>query len=239
MEQGLITCPNCGHEFELSDALTGRIREHLKAELFQEIQRREANVKKDIESLQAEKDEIQKNREAIDQEVENKLKERIAQIEEKAEKKIEYKYYEQLNELKEIVKEKEESLKTFREQEVALRKRQRELEEAQESMELSISRKVEEGKEKIVEEAAKKINEQYSTEIADLKSTLKEREKNIEEYRSQELELRKKQRELEDSKKALELDVARRIDEERDKIKQEAVKAASEEHRLKDMEKEK
>jgi hypothetical protein len=22
MEQGMITCPNCGHEFEMSDALT-------------------------------------------------------------------------------------------------------------------------------------------------------------------------------------------------------------------------
>jgi hypothetical protein len=25
MEQGMITCPNCGQEFEMSDALTGRI----------------------------------------------------------------------------------------------------------------------------------------------------------------------------------------------------------------------
>ena len=48
MEQGLITCPNCGHEFELSDALTGRIREHLKAELFQEVVRRESEVKKSL-----------------------------------------------------------------------------------------------------------------------------------------------------------------------------------------------
>ena len=34
MEQGMITCPSCGHEFEMSDALTGRIRKHLEEELL-------------------------------------------------------------------------------------------------------------------------------------------------------------------------------------------------------------
>jgi uncharacterized Zn finger protein (UPF0148 family) len=51
MEPGMITCPNCGREFELSDALTARIREHLKAELLQEVSRREADLKKRSETL--------------------------------------------------------------------------------------------------------------------------------------------------------------------------------------------
>ena len=46
MEQGKITCPKCGEEFEITDALTGRIREHLKAELLEEVSRREAKIKK-------------------------------------------------------------------------------------------------------------------------------------------------------------------------------------------------
>jgi hypothetical protein len=33
---GVITCPKWGYEFGLSGVLTGRIREHLKAELEQE-----------------------------------------------------------------------------------------------------------------------------------------------------------------------------------------------------------
>ena len=51
VEVSTLTCPNCGHEFELSDALTGRIREHLKAELRQEAARREAEVKKKLEGF--------------------------------------------------------------------------------------------------------------------------------------------------------------------------------------------
>ena len=51
MEQGMITCPNCGQEFEMSDALTGRIRKHLKEELLQDVKKREAEVKKKSTSL--------------------------------------------------------------------------------------------------------------------------------------------------------------------------------------------
>ena len=53
MEQGMITCPNCGQEFEMSDALTGRIRKHLKEELLQEVSQREAKLKKKAETLKA------------------------------------------------------------------------------------------------------------------------------------------------------------------------------------------
>ena len=46
MNEGLIACPNCGHEFEMSEALAGKLRAHLKTELQADIVRREAEVKK-------------------------------------------------------------------------------------------------------------------------------------------------------------------------------------------------
>ena len=62
MEEGKITCPNCGEEFEISDALTGRIREHLKGELLKEVSRREAKLKKKTAALKAQAEEISKSR---------------------------------------------------------------------------------------------------------------------------------------------------------------------------------
>jgi len=69
MESGLITCPSCGHAFELSEALTARIREHLKTELLEEVSRREARLK----ALQAQ---IAERSRAIDAEIEPQLKAR-------------------------------------------------------------------------------------------------------------------------------------------------------------------
>ena len=81
MEQGKITCPKCGEEFELSDALTGRIREHLKGELLKEVSRREGELKKKTAALKVQEEQISKSREAIDEEIETKLKERLMDAE--------------------------------------------------------------------------------------------------------------------------------------------------------------
>lgn len=239
MEQGLITCPNCGHEFELSDALTGRIREHLKAELLQEVVRRETKVKKRFEALKAQEEQIAKSRDAIDEEVETRLKERLSEAEQKVANKLEGQFTEQLKELQDELADKDKEIKNFRQQELDLRKRQRELEETKESMDLEISRRLDEERDKVRREASKKIEAQYSTEVSELKTILEAREKSIEEFRTQEIELRKRQRELEDSKKDLELEVARKLDEEREKIREQVAKKAVEEHRLKDLEKDK
>ena len=139
MEQGMITCPNCGQEFELSDALTGRIRKHLKEELLQEVSRREARLKEKTAALKAQEAQVARSREAIDEEIEAKLKERLSEAEKKAAKKLEVKYADQLKELQTDLAEREADIKSFREQELKLRKEQRELKKAAESRTVVIS----------------------------------------------------------------------------------------------------
>jgi hypothetical protein len=187
MEQGMIVCPNCGHEFELSDALTGRIREHLRTELLQEVSRREAELKKKTGNLKEQEAQILKRGQAIDDEIEARLKERLSDAEKKATEKIEGQYAEQLKELQGTLEEKEAAIKTFREQELNLRKRQRELEEARESLELEVARKLAEEREKIKTEALKKLAEEHRLKdlekdkvINDLRASLEDMKRRAE-----------------------------------------------------------
>jgi hypothetical protein len=187
MEQGKITCPNCGHEFELSDALTGRIRAHLRAELLEEVLRREAELKGKSEALRAQEAQISKSREAIDEEIESRLKERLTDIEQKAARKLEGQYANQLKELQITLEEKDAAIKTFREQELELRKRQRKLEEDKESLELEVARKLAEEREKIRVEALKKIAEEHRLKdlekdklINDLRASLEDMKRKAE-----------------------------------------------------------
>jgi len=187
MEEGKITCPNCGEEFEISDALTGRIREHLKAELLKEVSRREARLKKKTAALKAQEEQISKSREAIDEEIETKLKERLAEAEKKAAKKLEGQYGDQLKDLQGAIEEKDAAIKTFREQELALRKAQRQLKEATESLELEVARKLDEEREKIRREADKKLAEAHRLKdlekdklINDLKTSLEDMKRKAE-----------------------------------------------------------
>ena len=187
MEEGKITCPNCGEEFEISDALTGRIREHLKGELLKEVSRREARLKEKTDALKAQAEELSKSREAIDEEIETQLKKRLADAEKKAAKKLEDKFADQLKDLQGAIAEKDEALKTFREQELELRKEQRKLKEAAESLELEVARKLDEEREKIRGEAEKKMGEAHRLKdlekdkvINDLKSSLEDMKRKAE-----------------------------------------------------------
>jgi hypothetical protein len=187
MEKGMITCPNCGHEFEMSDALTGRIREHLKAELQQDVSRREAELKKKIETLKAQEAQISKKSEEIDAEIETRLKERLSDAEEKASQKLEGKYADQFKELQGAIDEKDAAIKTFRDQELELRKRQRKLEEERASLELEVARKLDAEREKIREEASKKTAEEHRLKdrekdkvINDLRASLEDMKRKAE-----------------------------------------------------------
>jgi hypothetical protein len=187
MKEGKITCPNCGEEFELSDALTGRIREHLKAELLREVSRREARLKEKTESLRAEAEQISKSREALDEEIETRLKKRLADVKKKAAKKLEDQYANQLKDLQGAIAEKDRAIQTFRDQELELRKKQRKLEEATESLELEIARKLDAERENIRGEAEKKLAEAHRLKdlekdkvINDLKSSLEDMQRKAE-----------------------------------------------------------
>ena len=157
----MITCPNCGHEFEMSDALAGRIREHLKAELQQDVSRREAALKKKIDALKAQEAQISKKSAALDAEIEARLKERLSEAEKKASQKLEGKYADQLKELQGAIEEKDAAIKSFRDQELELRKRQRKLEEERASLELEVARKLDAERERIRQEASKKTAEEH------------------------------------------------------------------------------
>lgn len=91
----------------------------------------------------------------------------------------------------------------------------------------------------IEEEVSKNLDQKYNLEFRDLKKQLEQKQNKLDEFRENELKLREDKRKLEDREKELELTVARKIDTERKKIEDKVFKQAFEEHRLKDLEKEK
>jgi hypothetical protein len=181
MNQGTITCPQCGHEFELSDALTHQIRDHLKSELQADVVKREAEAKRKLDELKVKEEALATAKDSLNEEIEKQLKLKLAEAEAKAAKKVEGQFAEQLKELQTALGEKDESIKTFRENELDLRKKQRELEQAKENAELDLQRKLDEERLKIRQETEGKVQEQHRLKdlerekvINDLKSALED-----------------------------------------------------------------
>lgn len=224
IEQSII-CPHCGRKIQLSEALTHPIEEKLRKELETEIKKRDKEHEGAIQAL--EKEHTQK------------LVDERTNIEKVARKRAEDAIAHNIKDLKAQLDEKAKLLEDARNHEAALRKREREVEERENTLKLNVQRTLDKEREKIREEAVTKAVEEHQLELKDLKTQLEERTKQLGNARQQELDLRKRQRELEDREQALGLELERKLNEERSKIKEDALVKAAEEHYLRDKEKDK
>jgi len=119
------------------------------------------------------------------------------------------------------------------------KKKAREFEKALKSKEKEFTEKLSQERTKLEKQARKRAEEALSSEITDLKSQIEQRSEQLEEARKQELALRKRQHELDERERTLKLEVERTLDNERKNIWKDATAKVSEEHRLRDLEKDK
>jgi len=126
-----------------------------------------------------------------------------------------------------------------RKREADLLEREKQLKRAQELVDQQVAAKLREEIARVRTEAEKKAEDRLKLELTDLKDQITQKDKRLSEAQEAELQLRKKTRELEERQAAFELEVTRKMDAEREKIRQEALAKYSDEHRLKDAEKDK
>lgn len=106
-------------------------------------------------------------------------------------------------------------------------------------IEAELKSKLDTEKQKLWTVAQTKAKEKIDTELKDLQEQFAEKSKKLEEAQQHELELRKKARQLDEDKRAFELEMQRKLDEERQKLVAEARKAEADEQHRKMLEKDK
>lgn len=123
--------------------------------------------------------------------------------------------------------------------EKALIEQARKVAEAQKTVEQQVADKLAAERKKFQAEAREEAKQVLTVEMQDLRNQLADRQQKLVDAQNAELKLRQQQRELENRTKELELEVARKLDEEREKIRKQAAETATEAERLKVADKEK
>ncbi|QDT53896.1 hypothetical protein Pan44_19220 [Caulifigura coniformis] len=133
----------------------------------------------------------------------------------------------------------------MQQKEASLREREADLAKARETIDEQVASKLKTERNTIAAEEAKKARaalsldlDQKSKEIAELNTVLKAREEKLAEAQQAQAELIRKQRELDDAKRELELTVEKRVQESLGRAREQAKKEAEEGLRLKVAEKE-
>jgi len=178
-----ITCPNCGHNFDVEEALSGKLEAHFKAEY-------EKKVAEQADKFNAEKQKLEKERlKLIDQKEKQDelLKAEVAKALEQEKKKIEKStfetYEEQIKSLKEENEKRKTENKTLKEKEVALMRQEAELREKQEDLNLQIEKQLLEKQKEIEEKARAKERESFELEKIKLLKQIDDNKKLAEEMK--------------------------------------------------------
>ena len=137
---------------------------------------------------------------------------------------------------KRVAKEVADALAT---REIDLKRREDLLAVERKDVEKRVQEEIAHERTKLEAEAKRQAQDAVSLEVKDIRAQLREKEEKLQKAEQTELDLRKRERELEQKEKNVELETARRIAMERQKVQEETAKALEEEHRLKDAEKDK
>ncbi len=128
---------------------------------------------------------------------------------------------------------------SFADRETKLKQQQEALSAEKDAIDEEVKARLKEEEKRLEVEALVKARETVSLEIKDSQAELSELKQKLTAAQEAELVLRKDRRELEEQKSALQLGIARQLDEERSKIRDTAKKEALEERQLKEAEKDK
>jgi len=159
-----VICPSCNHEFDITEGITRHTLDKHEAEFNDLVAAKRKELENRLEAKakeKAEKDAAENLAKLTNElnsarEAEKLARESIEQAKNEARLKVTEELNNKAKILEEDLIDKNRQIQTFRDQELALRKQKRELEEKQENAEIELVRRLDDEKKRIAEEIIKK-----------------------------------------------------------------------------------
>jgi len=241
-----VQCPKCGTEFAITEALARPIveaeRNRLEAEMRQRstaLQVQEEEIQSKRQQLEAQQKKAKADAAAVEKFVQERLETERVNIAAVEAKRIEGNFRSRLEAARRDQEAKEARIAEMELAELEFRKGSEKLGEQKRQLELTMARQLDEERERIRREAVAQEQKRNEAALAAKDGSLAELEAQLTESRRFELDLRKQREALDEEKKILELEVMRRLDEERERVRDLTLKQEEGRNRLKLAEKDK
>lgn len=167
-----IQCPNCGHNFDVEEALSGKLEAQYKADFEQRLSQELDRFNKDKSKLEDLRQEILKEKENQDQLLKQKLDDRLKSERNRLQKEVADNYEDKLKLLQEENNKRLEENKLLKNKELELIKQESKLREKEEEMNLQIQKQLLE-KQKEFDVKSKALIEEQSQKFESEKRELK------------------------------------------------------------------
>jgi hypothetical protein len=175
-----ITCPKCGAEIALSEAVSHQLRERLEADFANQREELNAALAKREEQLKSEREKLSQRQGNLAEEVAKQVEAARRQLLTDATRQAEEKLGTQLKDAHAQLAEQRGKLKLAQDAELELRKQQRALQEAKDNLELEVARKLDSERQKIADAARQQAVEAERLKLADKEQVIKGLQEQIE-----------------------------------------------------------
>jgi hypothetical protein len=192
----MISCPSCQYKFEPGDAFMKDFETQARQKMATEWNKMKAEVDKDKQAIQQQRDQLVKQQEEQEQQVQQRLqieKQKLQQeLQEQLRKSIASDYENQMKMLQQSCDENEEKLKEARRKELEFLQKEQALKTRQEEMELDLQKKLLQERERLSSEIREVENQKLHQKEEEFKLRLAEKEKQLEDQKKLAEEMRRK-----------------------------------------------
>ncbi len=180
-----ITCPNCQTEIEITEVISSQLRASILAEVEAELGPVRQRLKQQQDELAQRQRELQKQVETVEEQVKSKLAQERSMLERTIREQARQERDVELRDKATTIAELQARVQAANQKELTFLKRERELQEKVEVVELEVTRRTHEQLQKVREQALKELDEQHRLKLM-------EKEQQVEGLRKQIDELKRK-----------------------------------------------
>ena len=190
MAEPTIFCPQCKSEIKLTESLAAPLLESVRRDYEQRLSQKDAEISRREKSLNDRAESIDKAKQNLDQEIEQRLRSERARISAEETKKaklaigsdLEQKTKE-ISNLHDILKERDKKLAEAQQAQAELLRKQRELDDAKRELNLTIEKRVQSDLVAEREKAKKEAEEELKLKVMEKDQTITAMQKQIEELK--------------------------------------------------------
>jgi hypothetical protein len=178
-----IKCPNCGHSFDVEEALSGKLEAHFKAEYEKKIAEQANKFNLERVKLESEKQKFEVQKEKQDDFLKAEVARALILEKKKIEKSTFESYEENIKSLQEENEKRKAENKKLKQNEVNLMRKEMELKEKQEDFSLQMEKQLLEKQKEIEDKARAKERESFELEKIKLLKQIQDNKKLAEEMK--------------------------------------------------------
>ena len=190
MAEPTVVCPQCKSEIKLTESLAAPLLESIKRDYEHRLAQKDADIAKREKTLHEHEAALQKQKESLDEQLAQKLRQeqtRIAAEEAKKAKltlgnELERKVKE-INDLQEVLKQRDAKLADAQKAQADLIRKQRDLDDAKRELELTVEKRVQADLATTRDKAKKDAEEEMKLKVMEAEQTIVSMQKQIEDLK--------------------------------------------------------